>query len=73
MSSPPPSPEDENRSSFRNVVFSRIPDDGKSPKTQQFCELLEVITKETEPLGDDSPVVGKMGFCRKPLRRYKLA
>jgi hypothetical protein len=30
----PPSPEDGNRSSFRNVVFSRIPDDGKSPKTQ---------------------------------------
>jgi hypothetical protein len=29
-----PSPEDGNRSSFRNVVFSRIPDDGKSPKTQ---------------------------------------
>jgi hypothetical protein len=26
--------EDGNRSSFRNVVFSRIPDDGKSPKTQ---------------------------------------
>jgi hypothetical protein len=32
VSSPPPSPEDGNRSSFRNVVFSRIPDDGKSPK-----------------------------------------
>jgi hypothetical protein len=28
------SPEDGNTSSFRNVVFSRIPDDGKSPKTQ---------------------------------------
>jgi hypothetical protein len=27
-------PEDGNRSSFRNVAFSRIPDDGKSPKTQ---------------------------------------
>jgi hypothetical protein len=29
-------PKDENRSSFRNVVFllSRTPDDGKSPKTQ---------------------------------------
>jgi hypothetical protein len=26
-------PEDGNRSSFRNVVFSRIPDDGESPKT----------------------------------------
>jgi hypothetical protein len=24
--------EDGNRSSFRNVVFSRIPDDGKCPK-----------------------------------------
>jgi hypothetical protein len=33
-------PEDGNRSSFRNVVFSRIPDDGKSPKTQYFCEQL---------------------------------
>jgi hypothetical protein len=29
-----PSSEDGNRSSFRNVVFSRIPNDGKSPKTQ---------------------------------------
>jgi hypothetical protein len=28
----PPSPEDGSRSSFRNVVFSRIPDDGKVPK-----------------------------------------
>jgi hypothetical protein len=28
------SPEDGNRSSFQNVMFSRIPDDGKSPKTQ---------------------------------------
>jgi hypothetical protein len=37
VSSPPPSPEDGNRSSFRNIVFSRIPDDGKSPKIQQFC------------------------------------
>jgi hypothetical protein len=39
MSSPPSSPVDGNRSSFRNVVFSRIPDDGKSPKTQQFCVI----------------------------------
>jgi hypothetical protein len=30
-SSSPPPPEDGNRSSFRNVVFCRIPDDGKSP------------------------------------------
>jgi hypothetical protein len=29
-----PSHEDGNKSSFRNVVFSRIPDDGKNPKTQ---------------------------------------
>jgi hypothetical protein len=28
------STEDGNRSSFRTVVFSRIPDNGKSPKTQ---------------------------------------
>jgi hypothetical protein len=33
-SSPPPLPEDGNRSSFQNVMFSGIPDDGKSPKTQ---------------------------------------
>jgi hypothetical protein len=32
VSSPPPSPEDGNRSSFRNVVFSRIPEDGKKSK-----------------------------------------
>jgi hypothetical protein len=32
----PPSPEDGNRSSFRNVVFLllRTPDDGKGPRTQ---------------------------------------
>jgi hypothetical protein len=30
----PPSPEGGNRSSFRKVVLSRIPDDGKCPKTQ---------------------------------------
>jgi hypothetical protein len=36
VSSPPPSPEDGNRSSFQNVVFSRISDDGKGPKTQYF-------------------------------------
>jgi hypothetical protein len=32
----PPSNEDVNRSGFRNIVFlfSRIRDDGKSPKTQ---------------------------------------
>jgi hypothetical protein len=34
VSSFPPSPEDGNRSSFRNVILSRIQDDGKSPKTQ---------------------------------------
>jgi hypothetical protein len=28
-----PSPEDGNRSSIRNIVFSRIPDNGQSPKT----------------------------------------
>jgi hypothetical protein len=33
LSSSPVSPEDGNRCSFRNVVFSRIPGDGKSPKT----------------------------------------
>jgi hypothetical protein len=32
VSSPLPSPQDGNRSSFRNVVFSRIPENGKSPK-----------------------------------------
>jgi hypothetical protein len=30
----PEEPEDGNRSSFRNFVFSKIPDVGKSPKTQ---------------------------------------
>jgi hypothetical protein len=36
-----PSPEDGNRSSFRNVVFLVIsnPDDGQSPKTQYLCLL----------------------------------
>jgi hypothetical protein len=36
VSSPPPSPEDGNRSSFRNVFFG-IPDNGKSP--EKFCEF----------------------------------
>jgi hypothetical protein len=31
------SPEDGNRSNFRNVVFFGIPDDGKSP--EKFCEF----------------------------------
>jgi hypothetical protein len=35
MSSPPPSPVDGNKFSFRNVMFSRIPDDGKSKKNKQ--------------------------------------
>jgi hypothetical protein len=36
----PPSPEDGNRSSFRNVAFllPRTPNDGKVQKKQQFCE-----------------------------------
>jgi hypothetical protein len=33
---PPPSSEDGNRSSFGNVVFFRVPDDGLSPNCQQF-------------------------------------
>jgi hypothetical protein len=37
------SPPDGNRSSFRNVMFSRIPDDGKSPKTQKFCVLHTIV------------------------------
>jgi hypothetical protein len=34
---PPTTPEDRNRSSFRNVVFFGIQDDGKSP--ENFCEF----------------------------------
>jgi hypothetical protein len=37
VSSPPPSLEDGNRSSFRNVVFSRIPDDGKVQNPVILC------------------------------------
>jgi hypothetical protein len=33
-------PEDGNRSSFRNVVFFGIPDDGKSP--EKFCEFCSI-------------------------------
>jgi hypothetical protein len=43
VSSPPPSPEDGNRYSFRNVVFSRIPEDGYSPQAQQFCVLHTIV------------------------------
>jgi hypothetical protein len=38
--SPPPSPEDGNRSSFRNVVFFGIQDDGKGP--EKFCEFCTI-------------------------------
>jgi hypothetical protein len=38
--SPTLSPEDGNRSSFRNVVFYRIIDDGQSPKPQYNPECL---------------------------------
>jgi hypothetical protein len=41
ISSPPPSSEDGNRSSFRNVVFFGLPYDGKSP--EKFCEFCTVI------------------------------
>jgi hypothetical protein len=45
VSSPPPSPEDGNRSSFRNVVFFGIQDDGKSPeKFCEFCTSVEQLT-----------------------------
>jgi hypothetical protein len=40
---PPPSPEDGNRSSFRNVVcfvVSRIPDDGQSPKNPVIMNIM---------------------------------
>jgi hypothetical protein len=37
VSSPPPTPEDGNRPSFRNVVFFGIQDNGKSP--EKFCEF----------------------------------
>jgi hypothetical protein len=37
VSSPTPSPEDGNRSSFQNVMFFGIQDDGKSP--EKFCEF----------------------------------
>jgi hypothetical protein len=42
QSTPPPSPEDGNRSSFRNVVFTRIPDDGKSPKPSNSVHQIQV-------------------------------
>jgi hypothetical protein len=38
----PPSPEDGNRSSFRNVVFFGIQDVGKSP--EKFCEFCTTYT-----------------------------
>jgi hypothetical protein len=40
--SPPPSPEDGNRSSLLNVVFFGIEDDGKSP--EKFCESCTTYT-----------------------------
>jgi hypothetical protein len=40
-----PSPEDGNRSSFRNIVFLVIsnPDYGQSPKTQYLCVLYTIV------------------------------
>jgi hypothetical protein len=43
----PPSLEDRNRSSFRNVVFFRIPDDGQSPKPPV---IPSVIHRRQNPL-----------------------
>jgi hypothetical protein len=40
VSSPPLSPEDGNRSRFRNVAFSRIPDNGKSPKNPVILSVI---------------------------------
>jgi hypothetical protein len=37
---PPHSPEDGNRSSLRNVVFSRIPDDGKKSRIYNILRLI---------------------------------
>jgi hypothetical protein len=37
-----PSPEDGNRSSFQNVMFFGIQDDGKSP--EKFCEFCTTYT-----------------------------
>jgi hypothetical protein len=42
VSSTPPSLEDGNRSSFRNVAFFGIPNDGKS--TEKFCEFCTIYT-----------------------------
>jgi hypothetical protein len=46
MSPPPPTPEDGNRSSFRNVEVSKffgIPDDGYSPKANQFWLSISIV------------------------------
>jgi hypothetical protein len=45
VSSPPPSSEDTNRSSFRNVMFFRIPDDGKKSKNP----VILCYTPSSEP------------------------
>jgi hypothetical protein len=47
MSSPPPSPEDGNRSRFRNIMFFGTQDDGKSP--EKFCEFCTTLSMSYLP------------------------
>jgi hypothetical protein len=64
VSSPPPSPEDRNRSSFRNVVFFGIQDDGKSP--QQFCEFCTtyIIVRILSSLPGDIMFVSPFSYLK---------
>jgi hypothetical protein len=48
-------PEDGNRSTFRNVVFFRIPNDGQSPKTQSPW-VLNILFQST--VNNRSPALG---------------
>jgi hypothetical protein len=59
-----PSPEDGKRSSFQNVVFSRIPDNGKSPKNPV---ILCVIHHRQNRLESKSfPLQNSVGVPRFP-------
>jgi hypothetical protein len=69
---PASSPEDGNRSSFRNVVFFRIPDDGRSKKKtvipKQFSLRTWSVGPRSDALGDASSVTTLierwLDFCR---------
>jgi hypothetical protein len=69
VSSLPPSSEDGNRSSFRNVVFSRIPDDGEVQKLSDSM----YITVVWQRLGKHIPAEANARDNRTSIARQRTS